>query len=260
MKSYALITGASRGFGKALAIEVSKRNISTLLVSLPGEGLEEVCCELRESYGVDSLPFETDLSITENRIDLARRINKEYEVFMLMNNVGIGGSKRFTDAELGYINNILQLNVTCTVFLTHQLLPNLMRQEKAYILNVSSIAAYNPTGYKTVYPASKSFIYSFSLGLYRELKDTTLHVSVVCPGAMKTNEDISKRIENQGFFAKLILTDTEKTAGRSIEGMLAKKAVIPVNRGIRIVSSILPVLWKLKMVTETVKREINLIV
>ena len=81
---------------------------------------------------------------------------------MLINNAGIGGSKKFSDASGSYIEKIIQLNVLATSLLTHQLLPNLQKSSKAYVLNVSSLAAFSPIGYKTVYPASKAFIHSFS--------------------------------------------------------------------------------------------------
>ncbi len=254
---YAVITGASKGLGRALATEVSKRGMNTLLVSLPGEDLEAVSGELMDTYGTDSKAFETDLSVNENVIALAGRINSEFEVMMLINNAGIGGSKRFTDADAGYVNRIVQLNAVCTALLTHQLLPNLMRQTEAYILNVASIAAVNPTGYKTVYPASKAFVYSFSLGLREELKGSGVHVSVVCPGAMPTNTEIIKRIEDQGFYGKLILADTEKTAGRCIKGVLAKKRLIRVNTGIWVLSKLLPIRLKVSLVTRTVRKEVK---
>lgn len=75
------------------------------------------------------------------------------------------------------------------------------------MLNVSSLAAFSPIGYKTVYPASKAFIHSFSRGLYQELKDTNVFVSVVNPGPMKTNAEVSRRIEEQGFWARITCLD-----------------------------------------------------
>ncbi|WP_449401654.1 SDR family NAD(P)-dependent oxidoreductase [Chryseobacterium wanjuense] len=62
------------------------------------------------------------------------------------------------------------------------------------------MAAFSPIGFKTVYPASKTFIHSFSRGLNEELRDTNVFVSVVNPGAMKTNPDVVSRIEKQGFW------------------------------------------------------------
>jgi short-subunit dehydrogenase len=150
MKQYALITGASQGLGKAFVKEISKKKINTILVSLPDEGLSTFCEELEELYGVDSICYETDLSIVENVVQLTKWINSEFEVFVLINNAGIGGSKKITEADLHYIEKMLQLNVVATTILIHQLLPNLLRQPKAHIYNISSLAAFFPIGCKTV--------------------------------------------------------------------------------------------------------------
>jgi hypothetical protein len=78
--------------------------------------------------------------------------------------------------------------------------------------NVSSMAALSPLGYKTVYPASKAYVHSFSRGLNQELKDSNVFVSVVNPGAMKTRKEITDRIERQGFLGKQTLSDPGKVA------------------------------------------------
>ena len=104
----------------------------------------------------------------------AKGVNDAFgRIDILINNAGLGGTKKFTEASSDYINTILQVNVAATSLITHQLLPNLLKQPKAYILNVSSMAAFSPIGFKTVYPATKTFIHSFSRGLHEELKDTT---------------------------------------------------------------------------------------
>jgi uncharacterized protein len=71
MEQYALITGASQGLGKAFAIEVSERKINTILVSLPNERLPDLCEEIKKNYGVDSICYETDLSVLENVVAMA---------------------------------------------------------------------------------------------------------------------------------------------------------------------------------------------
>ncbi|RPA67623.1 SDR family NAD(P)-dependent oxidoreductase [Cyclobacteriaceae bacterium YHN15] len=228
MKQYALITGASQGLGKAFAIEIAKKKINTILVSLPNEDLSVFCEEIKEMYGVDSICFETDLSIVENVIDLTEWVNSQFELFILVNNAGIGGSKKITDAKLSYIENILQLNVVATTVLIHQLLPNLLRQPKAHIFNISSLAAFFPIGFKTVYPASKAFLDSFSQGLNQELRRTRVFVSVVNPGPMRTNGELVERT-NKGFVGKLLMKDPEKVAKICIKNLFKRKAVIVVN-------------------------------
>jgi len=128
MSQYALITGARLGLGKAFAIELSKRKINTILVSRPNNGLKVFCEELKEKYQVDCRYYETDLSVYKNVIDLAAWINLHFEIVILINNVGTGGTKRMTDAPIEYINKILKLNIVTTSVLTHQLLSNLLRQ------------------------------------------------------------------------------------------------------------------------------------
>lgn len=227
MKQYALITGASQGLGKELAIEISKKKINTILVSLPNEGLSNFCKELEEMYGVESICFETDLSFVENVIDLTKWINSQFEVFVLINNAGVGGSKKITEANLQYIQNILQLNVVATTVLTHQLLPNLLRQPKAHIYNISSIAALFPIGCKTVYPASKAYLDSFSRGLDQELKRTNVSVSVVNPGPMRTNGGLVERT-NKGLVGRLLMEEPGKVAKICIQHLFKRNAVIIV--------------------------------
>jgi len=97
-------------------------------------------------------------------------INADYPLFMLIDNAGIGGTESFADCGPDYLDRIIQLNVRATTLLTHQLLPNLRQASQAYILNVSSMAAFSPVGYKTIYPASKRYIHDFTRGLYEELR------------------------------------------------------------------------------------------
>ena len=256
-KKFAVVTGASQGLGKAFTLELAKRKINVILVSLPNQKLPELSNEISKKYGVKTACLEVDLSITDNVLKLSKWINKNFEVFMLINNAGIGGTKKFVDTKIEYINNIVQVNVVATSILTHQLLPNLMKQPQSYILNVSSMAAFSPIGYKTVYPASKAFVHSFSRGLYAELKDTNVFVSVVNPGAMKTSKEITARIEKQGFLGKLTLLEPEKVAKYCIKQLFNKDTVIMVNPLSWAILSMIPIWIKLPLMTRAIKREIT---
>ncbi|WP_194973437.1 SDR family NAD(P)-dependent oxidoreductase [Aquiflexum lacus] len=256
MEKYALITGARHGLGKSFAIELSKMKINTILVSRPNHGLQEFCTELKEKYEIDSKCFETDLSVYQNVIDLANWVNQHFDLFILINNVGVGGTIRMTDADVDYLNNIIKLNVITTSVLTHQLLPNLLKQPRGYVLNISSLAAYLPIGFKTVYPASKSFVYSFSRGLNQELKGTNVSVSVVCPGPIRTNDEIMKRVE-KGFFGKFMVLEPEFIAKKCIRELFLKKADIVVNPMIWFFIMILPKWIKIPIMTKIASKEIS---
>ncbi|WP_276875806.1 SDR family NAD(P)-dependent oxidoreductase [Chryseobacterium joostei] len=256
-ESYAVVTGASQGLGKAFAENLAMKNINVILVSLPNQNLKELSQQLEEKYQIKAHYYEVDLSINENVLKLTEWLNSSFNIHILINNAGLGGTKRFTEASSEYINTILQVNVAATSLITHQLLPNLLRQPKAYILNVSSMAAFSPIGFKTVYPATKTFIHSFSRGLHEELKDTNVFVSVVNPGAMKTNADVCKRIEKQGFWGKMTLLNPDKVASRCIQQLFKKDSVIMVNPISWLAMKIVPIWIKLPLMTQAIKREIE---
>ncbi|MFP3591057.1 SDR family NAD(P)-dependent oxidoreductase [Chryseobacterium sp. SIMBA_038] len=256
-ESYAVVTGASQGLGKAFAESLAKKKINVILISLPNQNLEALSLEIAEIYDVKTQYYEVDLSINENIFKLTEWLNNSFNIHILINNAGLGGTRKFLDATPHYINTILQVNITATSLITHQLLPNLLSQPKAYILNVSSMAAFSPIGFKTVYPASKTFIHSFSRGLHEELKDTNVFVSVVNPGAMKTNIDVCKRIEKQGFLGKLTLLDPNKVARYCIDRLFKRDSVIMVNPISWLFMKVLPIWIKLPLMTNAIKKEIE---
>lgn len=258
-KTFALVSGASKGLGKEFVLELAKRNINVILVSLPNEQLDAIAEQAR-NYGVEAFCYETDLTQKENILQLTNWVNANFDITILINNAGCGGTKRFIDCDVEYVNRILQLNVTATALLTHQLLPNLMRQEKSYILNVSSMASFSPIGYKTVYPASKRFVQHFTRGLYQELKGTNVFVSVVHPGPMKTNQDVTQRINNQGILGKVGLLSPERVAEISIRQLFKRDSLILLglfNKINWLLMVIIPIWIRLPLLTRAVRRELK---
>lgn len=255
----AVVTGASRGLGKFLALELARRGFSIVLVALPEENIADVARQVR-TCGVDAWTYETDLSRKENVIDLTTWVNEQFEVGVLVNNAGRGGTVPFSECGVDYIDQIIQLNVGATALMTHQLLPNLLRQSQAYILNVSSMASFSPIGYKTVYPASKRFVHHFTRGLYQELKGTNVFVSVVMPGSMKTNDNVTARIEKHGFIGKIGLVSPEKVAERAIRQLFRRDSMILVgwsNHLNWLLMTLIPVWIRLPLLTRVVRREIE---
>ena len=155
MNGFAVVTGASSGLGRCFAVELARRGIDTILVALPGSGVKDAALEAG-SYGTDSIAFEADLTDKKAILEVCTEIAGRYPVNILINNAGCGGTRKFLECDEEYIDRILGLNVMAVTTLTHQLLPVLQQQNEAYILNVSSMAAFTPIGYKTVYPARNS--------------------------------------------------------------------------------------------------------
>lgn len=255
-ETFAVITGASQGLGKSFARELARKKTNLILISLPDEGLPRLCDRLEEEFGIRAFYFETDLSVKENVLMLARQINQDFSVSLLINNAGVGGTKKFDEAPSSYIEKIIQINVMATTLLTHQLLPNLKNQKRACILNVSSLAAFSPIGYKTVYPASKAFVHSFSRGLCEELKGTNVLVSVVNPGPMMTNEDSTRRILAQGFFARITSLNPDKVARCCIRQLEKRDTVIMVDYFSWLFLKIVPGWVMLPVLTGKIKKEL----
>lgn len=258
MSCFALITGASQGLGRAFAFELAERGYNLILVSLPDDGIEEVAglCRFK---GVECRTYETDLTSKDSVLRFSEEINSNFHLSVLINNAGTGGSRGFECSTLSYVDRILQLNITALTLLTHQFLPNLRHAENAYILNISSMASFTPTGYKTVYPASKNFIRHFSLGLNEELRGSCIFVSVALLGPMPTQEDIIRRIEVQGFLGKFLAVTPEKVAKKCVEKMLCRKSVIIVGWSNRLSSAMLlfmPVGLRVRLMTRAVKKEL----
>ena len=252
---YAVITGASRGLGREIALELARRGFNTLLVSST-KAVHTVREEITSQYHTDCQSFIIDLS-DENAVQKwAKKINSNYAVSMLVNNVGAGGSLAFPDADMDYLLRILHLNVLCTTILTKALLPNLIQHTPAYILNIGSMAGFTATAYKTVYPASKAYVHAFSKSLREELKGTGVTVTLAAPGAMATSPEITQRIEKQGFLGRATLKSTPDIARRYVDGMLRGKRQIILNPLSYLLTKLIPERCRVRLLSRIVKREL----
>ena len=252
---YAVVTGASKGLGRELALELARRGYPTLLVSST-EAVHAVRDEIIRQYPVDCQSFMVNLSDEGGTRRWAEEIAGNYPVSILMNNVGTGGSRAFETADMDYLLRILHLNVLCTTILTKFLMDNLKQHTPAHILNIGSMAGFTPTAYKTVYPASKSFVHAFSKGLREELRGTGVTVTLAAPGAMATNPEITQRIEKQGFFGRATLKSTSDIARKYVDGMLRGKRLIILNPLSYLLTKILPERWRVRLLSRIVKREL----
>ncbi|UOQ66439.1 SDR family NAD(P)-dependent oxidoreductase [Hymenobacter volaticus] len=184
----ALITGASRGIGRAFAVELARRGYDLLLVARSADQLEAVAAELRQLHKIKAHVFPCDLAAPGAAERVAEWTSTQtQELTALVNNAGYGIWGRFEELTLAEQQNMLQLNMHLPVALTHLLLPTLHRQPKAYILNVASTAAYQAVPTLTLYAASKAFLLSFSRGLRYELRESGVSVSCLSPGATTTD-------------------------------------------------------------------------
>jgi short-subunit dehydrogenase len=210
---FTLITGASSGIGKALAVESAMKKQNLVLIALPDENLEEFSESLRGKYRIKVKFFEIDLTEKNAALQVYLWcIKQKLSVNRLINNAGFGYRGSFEDYSLEFYETMMRLNMTSVVHLTRLFVPELRKHESASILNLGSMAAFLPIPYKTVYAATKAFIYSFSIALKEELRDSQIRVHILCPGGVPTNRDVQKRIATDGWLSRISMLYPQKVA------------------------------------------------
>ena len=226
-----MITGASEGFGKALAIECARRKMNLILVALPGPELRSLTNFIKRNYPVDVMIIEKDLCKDEGCMEVYNEIAAlNLQVNMLINNAGIGSTALFEEGSINFYEKQIKLNVLATTLITRLFLEMLKRNKHSYILNVGSMASFFYLPKKQVYGATKSFIYSFSKSLRKELKKDTVHVTVLCPGGMNTNLPLILMNKTGSWLSRLSVMNPEEVVPIAIDGLLKKKEVIIPGR------------------------------
>ena len=184
----ALITGASAGIGREIALQLAPLAGSLILVARRTDRLEALRAELREINPTLRVECHTvDLSVPAQVDALCNALcENSVELDFLINNAGFGDSGSFETSEWSKIERMLQVNVVALTALCHRLIPLLRRHRPGAILNVSSIASLLPIPNLGVYAATKAYVSSFSEALRAELRGTGISVTHLCPGPVDT--------------------------------------------------------------------------
>lgn len=224
---YFLITGASKGLGKALAINCAKRKTNLLLVALPDENLENFSTFLENNYLIKVAFFEIDLTNPQGVYKITKWIDiNKFRVNGLINNAGVGEGCNFEECSPKSVDLMIQLNIRASTMLIHLLLPELKKHPISYVLNVSSLAGWFPLANKSIYPATKIYMNYLTKILKQELRAYNIYLSILAPGPMATNKQVCKRIEQNGFFSQKALLSVNIVAEKALNGLYNKQAII----------------------------------
>jgi len=249
---WAIVTGASQGIGRAMAAEAARRGYDLMLLALPGTGLEGISDDLSRLYEVDSEFWEIDLANRDAVDDFAMAVRTGgYAVSLLINNAGVGGTMTFAEQPASRIQSIIDVNVGALTQLTRLLLPVLIGEGDAHILNVASLAGWYPSPGMGVYAATKAYVISLSLALREELKGTGVTVSVLSPSGVVTKEEVVKALYDQGFWGRVTSRYPDQLARYAIRRTLwGRPILVPglVNRTLRIAGRIVPLRWLTRVV------------
>ena len=183
----ALITGASSGIGYELARLFAADAYDLVLIARGKEALLYAAGTLRETYGVSVIVQPTDLSQPTAPQEVVSALQRQdIHIDALVNNAGFGLCGSFTQTDVTTELEMIQVHIVTLTHLTKLLLPDLLKSRAGKILNVASLAAFQPGPLMAVYYATKAYVLSFSEALANELRETGVVVTALCPGPTRT--------------------------------------------------------------------------
>lgn len=184
---WALVTGASAGIGWELSKQLAAGGTNLVLTARRRERLEKLGAELRGTYGVQVEVVTADLGRPEAPGEIfAFTVGKRIGVELLVNNAGFGAYGRFHELSMARQLEMVQVNCSAVVHLTHLYLAAMIERRCGDVLIVSSTASFQAVPYMSVYAATKSFDLIFAEGLAEEVRGYGIHVCALCPGTTTT--------------------------------------------------------------------------
>ncbi len=222
-----LVTGASIGLGYELAKLFARDGHDLVLIARNKEKLDSVAAELTSEFGVESRVIVKDLSNPGAPGEIFQELKDAgVDVRFLINNAGFGSLGHFYERPLEEQLGMIQVNVTTLAHLTRLFLPNMVENKNGHVVNIASVAAYQPGPFMAVYYASKAFVVSFSEAVANELKGTGVYVTVVNPGPTLTEFHKRAGVESSTLFSRRMTMDAPTVARIAYKGIKNKKTVV----------------------------------
>jgi len=224
----ALITGASSGIGAALADELASRGHAVTLVARREERLVSLATELGAEHSVDAEVIACDLAEPAERGRLLEDLKERGRAIeVLVNNAGFGVRGDFATSDTERMLRMVRVNIEAVVDLSGRLLPAMVSRGRGAVINVASMAAFQPLPGSAVYAASKSFVLSFSESLRTELRGRGVTVTALCPGPVPTEfPEVAGMGDVESRTPGLFWTSAEEVAREAIDGAARDKRVV----------------------------------
>jgi uncharacterized protein len=217
---WAVITGASSGFGAIFASKLAKRGLSLLLAGRDESRLSAVAHQVGQiAPGIDVELLVGDLG-TDAGVDALAACLQGRVIEVLVNNAGFGTYGRFSELATGHEHDLVAVNVDALVRLTHAVLPGMLARGRGGILNVASTIAFQPSPYQATYGASKAFVLSLSQALWAETRGSGVTVTALCPGPTRTGfvDALGSDVSHTAVYRRLAAPEPVAAAGlRALE-------------------------------------------
>ncbi len=184
---WALITGASSGIGAEFARQLAARGMHLILTSRRETLLTDLAQELHLAHGTKTEIIASDLTTSGESARLLAEIeHRGRPIELLVNNAGVGYVAEITNTDVSRVRDMLQLNIVALSELTYRVLPAMLERKHGGIINVASVAAFQPVAYMGAYAASKAYVLHFSEALWAEARESGVTVLALCPGTTRT--------------------------------------------------------------------------
>jgi short-subunit dehydrogenase len=182
-----LITGASKGIGRAIAIDLAARGAVVVGCARSMEPLQALAAELRGASPLSDV-IQCDVAERDQVQAMVTQVLARFDrINILINNAGIGMRQPFAETDIHVIENMMRTNYLGAVYCTHEVLRSMIARGSGHIVNLSSVAGKIGSLNLAGYCASKFAMNGFSESLYHELAPLGIHVSVICPGPVRTD-------------------------------------------------------------------------
>ncbi len=215
-----LITGASSGIGAALAAKFAAENFDLILTARREGKLNELKEQL-SSVNIMVLPM--DLAEDDSADQLCLAVTEaDLSVDILVNNAAIFSNQPFVSMTKQNITQMMALNMSSVVRLTHHFLPAMIKRRSGKILNVASLASLHPTPSMDLYAATKAFVLSLTESLAENLRDTGVSVTALCPGP--TNTDALDQLIASSL-PPFMITQAEQVANEGFDALMRQQVI-----------------------------------
>lgn len=214
----AIVTGASSGIGAAFAERLASEGCHLTLVARRRERLEGQACDLRRRHGVEVEVLPADLTSSAVLESVERHVQELPDLDLLINCAGFGTAAEFVRIDPARIEEEIRLNVVALARLTRAALPAMIARKRGAILNVSSMASFQPNPYLAVYGATKAFVTSFTEAISDELRGTGVAVQALCPGPVKTEFGSVAGVE-EGQVPSYLYVDTADVVHSALDAL-----------------------------------------
>ena len=225
-KETVLITGASSGIGMGLAKLFAADGSDLVLVARREDRLNELAEELKSEHGIEVHVLPKDLSKKTSPKEIFNHLKKEkIEIDVLVNNAGFGSRGTVSELDTDLQVDMVQVNAAALTHLTSLFLPGIIERGQGGILNVGSLAGFQPGPNLAVYFATKAYVLSFTEALAEEISNPNIKVSCFAPGPVRTEFGEKSGYEDSLLF-KLSLMDLEPAVKAGYEGFRQGKTIV----------------------------------